>query len=97
VATVKHVERTIRAVEGFRVRLLYSVPGRKRGKDVRGDREEIPAYTYARAARDDFTVAAWAHKRFARSYPGFDVEVLDGSGRPAHGRTKLATVRRSYD
>jgi hypothetical protein len=96
VTTVKHVERSIRDVEGFRVRLLYTSPGRKRGKDVRGDREEMPSYTFTRGARDDWTVAEWVHKRFARSYPGFDVEVLDGHGQPAHGRTKLATVRRSY-
>ncbi|MDQ1519610.1 MAG: hypothetical protein QOI55_683 [Actinomycetota bacterium] len=96
-ATVRHAEKTIFDVEGFKVRLLYSEPGRKRGRDVRGDREDVPAYRYERAARDDFTVAAWIQKRFSRSYPGFDVEVLDRSGHPVHGRTKLATVRQTYN
>lgn len=96
-ATVRHVEKTVFDVERFRIRFRYAEPGRRRGRDVRGDREEVPSYGLVRAARDDSTVAAWIETRFARSYPGFTAEVLDGAGRVVHGRTKLANVRKTYE
>jgi hypothetical protein len=96
-ATVRHVERRIRAVEGFEVHLRYAEPGRHVGKDVRGDRENVHAYPYSVGARNEWTVAAWLEKRLEYTYPGFTAVVLDGRGDPVHGRTTLATVRASYD
>jgi hypothetical protein len=89
--TLKGIERSIRRVEGFDVTMLHPD-----GRDVRGDKQGLPRYDYARAAKDTFTVAQWRRTRFRRSYPGFSVSVLDGEGTRAHGRTLLSTVRATY-
>ena len=90
-SSVANVERKIRRIEGFRVRVLHLT-----GMDVRGDREGLPQYHYHRAADNDITVETWKETRFRPSYPGFDVEVIDRRGRPVQGNTKLDTVRTSY-
>lgn len=89
--TLKGLERSIRRVEGFDVAMLHPD-----GRDVRGDKQGLPRYSYSRAAKDASTVAQWRKTRFRRSYPGFSVTVLNGDGRPAHGRTLLSTVRATY-
>lgn len=91
-ATIRSVERQIFKIDGFRVRILH---GRDR-RDVRGDREGVPGYHFARAMKHDANVAQWKRQRFARSYPGFTVEVLRGDGTAAHGATRLGTVRGDY-
>lgn len=96
-ATIKHVEGQIWRVEGFKVTIRYAAPGPVKQRDVRGDRGDIPGYRYKRARADSDNVAAWKAGRFRPSYSGFDVDVLDGSGRPVHGRTLLENVRASYD
>lgn len=90
-STVANVERKIRRVEGFRVRILHL-----RGTDVRGDRMGLPQYSYHRAADGDFTVEQWKTTRFRSSFPGFEVNVVDRRGRPVQGNMKLATVRGTY-
>jgi hypothetical protein len=85
------VERKIRRVEGFAVRILW--PSQR---DVRSDKTGVPSYAFERAAKDDFTVTAWKNQRFCPSYPGYDVEVLDNVGRTVAGNTKLETVRKTY-
>ena len=89
---VKYVEKRIWDLEEFDVRILHLD-----GRDVRGDREDLPNYSrYERAAKNEMTVSEWKEKRFKPIYPGFEVEVLDGHGNPVHGATKLGTVRDSY-
>ena len=95
--TVSFVERRIFSVEGFRVRIRHSGPGRQPGKDVRSDRADAPSYTFTRAAPADMTVAWWVDHRFTPLYPGWTVDVLDAGGVPVHGGTHLSTVRASYD
>ena len=90
-SSIANVERKIRRIEGFRVRVLHLT-----GMDVRGDREGLPQYHYHRAADNDITVETWKETRFRPSYPGFDVEVIDRRGRPVQGNTKLDTVRTSH-
>ena len=90
-STIANVERKIRRVEGFEVRILHL-----RGADVRGDRMGMPQYSFRHAAAEDFTVERWKETRFRPSFPGFEVDVLDGRGRSVQGNTKLATVRSSY-
>ena len=63
-SSVANVERKIRRVEGFRVRILHL-----NRIDVRGDREGLPQYSYHRAADNDITVEAWKETRFRHSYP----------------------------
>lgn len=91
-STVANVERKIRRIEGFRVRILHL-----NGTDVRGDREGLPQYSYHRAADNDFTVETWKQRRFRPSYPGFVVDVVDRRGKSVQGNTKIGTVRRSYE
>ena len=90
-STIANVERKIRRVEGFDVRILHL-----RGADVRGDRMGLPQYAFQRAADHDITVETWKETRFRPSFPGFEVDVLDRRGRSVQGNTKLSTVRASY-
>ena len=90
-STVANVERKIRRVEGFRVRILHL-----RGTDVRGDRTGLPQYSYHRAAENDITVETWKATRFRPSFPGFGVDVIDRRGNSVQGNMKLLTVRESY-
>jgi hypothetical protein len=82
------LERRIRQLEGFSVRVLWPD-----GTDVRSDYVGAKSYRCIRAARDNWTVARWVRERFNRLNPQFDVEVLDSNGNPVHGRTSLRTVR----
>ena len=88
-ATIKQVEAKIAEVEGFEVRILHG----RDGRDVRSDKTNVKQYNYRRALKNSKNVKDWRDGRFARTYPGFAVEVLNANGRPAHGRTLLATVR----
>src|SRR5207244_4195210 len=47
--------------------------------------------------RQNWTVAGWRDTRFATTFADFDVEVLDASGVPVHGKTLLSTVRATYE
>jgi len=91
VSTIANVERKIRRVEGFEVRILHL-----QGADVRGDRMGMPQYPFRHAADNDFTVERWKETRFRASFPGFEIAVLDGRGRAMQGNMKLSTVRSSY-
>lgn len=42
------------------------------------------------------TVNEWKKVRFAKSYPGFEVVVIDGDGNSITGQSKLGTVRDTY-
>jgi hypothetical protein len=89
---VKRVEKQIWDVEGFAVCFVYAD-----GRDVRGDRSDLPVYPFRNAAKDEMTVAEWRETRFKKAFPGFDIAVLDGSNEIVHGGMKLSTVRKSYD
>jgi hypothetical protein len=91
-ATIKQVEARILKVEGFQVEVLHS----RDGRNVRGDKQGIPQYTYERALKGSNNVRDWRENRFAKHYPGFEVQVLNWLGQVAHGRTLLTTVRDSY-
>jgi hypothetical protein len=91
VATVAAVERQIARVEGFRVAIHHLD-----GRDVRGDRTNMPTYPFRRALADTANVKAWREGRFRLRYPGFEVNVLGRDGRAVHGATLLATVRAEY-
>lgn len=44
--TAAFTESKIAAIEGFNVRLRFAGPGRTKGRDVRGDRMDLPTYGY---------------------------------------------------
>jgi hypothetical protein len=90
--TLKSVESKIFRVEQFRVRFLQDHSGR----GVRSDKKNLRQYDYERMAKNDYTVSQWRTARFQQQYPGFDIEVLDGSGTACHGGTKLSTARDTY-
>lgn len=89
-STVRAVERKIFRVEGFDVVIRHLD-----GRDVRGDREDLPPYPFERAMADRRNVKDWK-QRFRRKYPGFKVDILDARGWPVHGGTHLSTVRDGY-
>ena len=89
---LKNVEKKIWDIEGFDVAIKHPD-----GRDVRGDLKDFPQYpAFEKMAKNDWTVADWREKRFNFSYPGYDVDVIDGYGQVASGNMKLATVRDSY-
>ncbi|MGI8753282.1 MAG: hypothetical protein ACR2MN_13375 [Acidimicrobiales bacterium] len=90
-ATIKAIEAKIEKIEGYKVHVRY-----EDGRDVRGDRANLPTYPYERALKNSANVSDWTQNRFKATYPGFDVDVLNYSGKRVHGRTKLATVRDTY-
>jgi hypothetical protein len=92
VATIRTVEREIFQVEGVEVRILH---GRDR-RDVRSDKTGIPGYRYKRGFPGARTVKDWIDVRFAKSYPGFDVEVVKPDGNAAHGGMRLDNLRGRY-
>jgi hypothetical protein len=57
---------------------------------------EVTQYSYERALKGPKNVHERRETRFAKQYPGFEVEVLDAAGHTAHGRTLLTTVRDTY-
>ncbi len=91
-ATVKQVERRIFEVEGFEVRIKHD----RDGRDVRSDKAKVKQYPFKRALKHSLNVKTWRDGRFARAYPGYQVDVLDAHGRVAHGGTLLGTVRDGY-
>jgi hypothetical protein len=91
-AKVGRVELRISQIEGFLVRIKHLG-----GADVRSDREGMPAWPYERAAKDAWSVADWRRERFAVTYPGFNVDVLNGDGEAVPGQTRLESVRDSYE
>jgi hypothetical protein len=42
------------------------------------------------------SVNDWKKIRFKKHYAGFEVEVMDGRGRPVNGKTLLRNVRSTY-
>lgn len=88
---VKSLERKIANLEGFAITICYAD-----GRDIRGDKANMPGYPYELAARNDFTVAQWRDQRFLKCYPGLSVKVWLADGEEAHPANKLATVRDTY-
>jgi hypothetical protein len=91
VPSVRQVESRIFDREGFRVTVRHLD-----GRNVRGDRGNLPQYPFERAMKNRASVARWIAVRFLRTYPGFEVDVLKSSGERAHGRMLLSTVRDGY-
>ena len=93
---LEFTEKKINVIEGFAVRFLHAAPGNAKGRDVRGDKKNLPSYRYQRRAPGTQTVAAWIESRFSKSFPGYKVEVIDGYGKKVHGKTLLSTLRDTY-
>ena len=59
--------------------------------------EEVGDYNYQRRASAETSVAEWLSTRIVPNLDGRRVSVIDGHFRQPHGRTKLRTLRGSYD
>ena len=86
------VEHKIWETEKFAVTFRHLV----NGADVKGNMQGIPQYPYTKEMKGSATVAGWKRLRFAKNYPGFEVDVLNGDGEPVTGQTALSTVRATY-
>jgi type I restriction enzyme M protein len=86
--TIGELAKAIAEVEGFEVKLSRRTPG---------SRSAIEEYPYSRAARSGWTLARWRQSRFDERYPDLIVEVLDGDGNVAHGRSLLINLRSGYE
>lgn len=82
----------VKNVEGFDVVIRH-----EDGRDVRGDLTGFPQYPYERAAKDDMTISGWINNRFAKTYRGYKVDVIDGNDEVRQGNVMLGTVRDSYE
>lgn len=60
-------------------------------------RTEVGDYNYERAASGVTSVSSWLDARIHHALDGFEVVVLDGTGSIPHGRTKMSTLRSSYE
>jgi hypothetical protein len=90
-ARLKNVERKIKDTEKFAVIIRHSD-----GRDMRSDRKGTPMYNFERGAKGSMTVAQWKAQRFYPSYPGFEVDVLDGNDFAVAGNMLLDSVRATY-
>jgi hypothetical protein len=88
--TVKNVEKKIRDIEGFKVKI------KKDGKNVRDDKKLTNQYYFENKLKGHQTVADWKEKRFNKVYEGYDVDVILANGDVAKGNMTLTTVRDSY-
>jgi hypothetical protein len=96
VTTLQEVLNAILEVEKFNVEV------RRGERKVRGDLTlAFPPYRFKNRMKDSNNVKDWRDGRFLAQYDLFDdpeyvIHVLDGSGFPCAGQTKLRTVRESY-
>lgn len=91
-AQSKNVERKISKVEKFNVAIKN-----QNGRTTNDKQELGRTYEKTNAADGNWSVNKWKKSRFeANISSGYQVDVLDGDGKPAHGNKKLKTVRASY-
>lgn len=86
---LKYVEEKIEQVERFKVQFFQN------GVNVNSQKKNIPTYPFSVAAPGDWTVAEWITKRFNKTYPGYEAQVLDSGGNPVASRNvKLENIRK---
>lgn len=90
---VTNIVNQIHEVEGFQVK-FYESPGFA----FHGNATLGLSYDYKRAAPSKMTVSQWSKKRMndLNKLGKLSVVVLDGEGKPVHGRATLKSVRGSY-
>jgi hypothetical protein len=54
-------------------------------------------YQYTRKAAENASIAEWLEQRVKPIINGHGVVVVDGNGNIPHGRTRLSTLRASYE
>lgn len=59
--------------------------------------EQLGNYSYQRAAPGTCSVTEWLQQRIYPAINGREVVVIDGNGAIPHGRTRMSTLRASYE
>ena len=59
--------------------------------------ERVDEYDYERRAAGSTTVTNWLETRIVPRLKGHQVSIVDGNGQTPHGRTKLETLRSTYE
>ena len=57
----------------------------------------VPDYTYERKAAGNQSTTDWLDGRIKPLIKGYEVTVIDGDYTAPHGRTRLDTLRSSYE
>lgn len=83
--TVDEFENTVLRLEEIVIRIRTSVY------------EEIDAYDYQRRASGSTSVTEWLNTRIYPFLGNHEMCIIDGNWQHPHGRTKLSTLRDSYD
>ena len=58
---------------------------------------EVEDYDFQRCAADGATVTEWLKQRVHPRVGEFEVTLIDGTGVSPHGRTKMMTLRQTYE
>ncbi len=58
---------------------------------------EIEDYDYQRRAADGTSVTEWLDQRVIPKVDGAEVSIIDGNFTRPHGRTRMRTLRDSYE
>jgi hypothetical protein len=58
---------------------------------------DLAAYSYQRAAPGTMSVSEWLRSRIYGLTDDLEVVVVDGNGAVPHGRTRMSTLRASYE
>ena len=82
---IDEFERTVFEIERIVIRIRAPVA------------EEIGDHDYQRRANDDTSVTGWLSTRIIPKLNGHQVSIIDGHFNQPHGRTRLDTLRASYD
>ena len=62
-----------------------------------GTNTQLGTYQYTRKAAENASVAEWLDQRIKPILKNHAVVVIDGNGNVPHGRTRLSTLRASYE
>ena len=62
-----------------------------------GTNTQLGSYQYTRKAAENASVAEWLDQRIKPITNNHAVVVIDGNGNIPHGRTRLSSLRASYE
>lgn len=60
-------------------------------------KKDLGDYGYERAASGNVSVTDWFNTRIGPALDNEQVVIIDGNGAIPHGRTKMSTLRASYE
>ena len=88
---ISTIVKKVNSLEGFNIKIRNL-----QGEEVKANKQVGGDYTFKKPSKDDWTVGHWKAKRFAKNLPGFDCEVINGTGKTVSKAMKLKNLRGSY-